>query len=158
MRVAHIVANTVFPKLKKDKDVVSVIGVDLGVNTDAVYAAVQEDGTVTEQRFINSPVEKDRMYGLFNTIRKAQQNGGYKTPRLWKLVNYYNRAASMHTATEIIRFAKKCGASIIIFELLDIKGKKNIVRRSSECQFLYSAILEYNAFDMAFDSVFLDLF
>lgn len=57
-----------------------MIGVDLGVNTDAVCAAVQEDGTVTGQRFINSPVEKDRMYGLLNTIKKAQQNGCYKTP------------------------------------------------------------------------------
>lgn len=124
LRVAYTIANTVFPKFKKDKDVTNVIGVDLGVNTDAVCAAVQEDGTVTGQRFINSPVEKDRMYGLLNTIKKAQQNGCYKTPRLWRLVNYYNRAVSIHTATEIIRFARECEASVIVFEHLDIKGKK----------------------------------
>lgn len=46
------------------------IGVDLGINTDAVCSIIQKDGTVTEQRFINHPVEKDRMYGLLNTIKK----------------------------------------------------------------------------------------
>ena len=51
-------ANSKFPKFKKDKEVETVIGVDLGINTDAVCSVVHKDGTVTGQRFINYPIEK----------------------------------------------------------------------------------------------------
>ncbi|WP_195657051.1 hypothetical protein [Blautia massiliensis (ex Durand et al. 2017)] len=87
LRISYEMAGSKFPKFKKDKDVETVLGVDLGINTDAVCSVVHKDGTVTGQRFINHPVEKDRMHGLLNTIKKAQQNGNYKTPRLWRLAN-----------------------------------------------------------------------
>ena len=64
-------ASSKFPKFKKDKEVETVIGVDLGINTDAACSVVHKDGTVTGQRFINHPVEKDRMHGLLNTIKKC---------------------------------------------------------------------------------------
>ena len=67
-------ANSKFPKFKKDKEVETVIGVDLGINTDAVCSVVHKDGTVTGQRFINHPVEKDRMYGLLNVIKLRRKN------------------------------------------------------------------------------------
>ncbi|MDQ9748892.1 hypothetical protein RFY98_20445, partial [Acinetobacter baumannii] len=70
----------------------SVLGVDLGINTDAVCSVIHKDGTVAGQTFINHPVEKDRMYGLLNTIKKAQQHGSRKNHRLWRFVNNYNKA------------------------------------------------------------------
>lgn len=124
LRITYQKANSNFPKFKKDKDVETVLGVDLGINTDAVCSVVHKDGTVTGQTFINSPVEKDRMYGLLNTIKKAQQNGNFKTPRLWRLVNNYNEAVAVRTATEIVRFAERSGADVIVFEHLNMKGKK----------------------------------
>ena len=105
LRISYEMAGSKFPKFKKDKETETVIGVDLGINTDAVCSIIQKDGTVTGQRFINHPVEKDRMYGLLNTIKKAQQNGNHKTPRLWRLANNYNEAIAVKTAVKIVRFA-----------------------------------------------------
>ena len=85
---------------------------------------VHKDGTVTGQRFINHPVEKDRMHGLLNTIKKAQQNGNYKTPRLWRLANNYNEAIAVKTAVEIVKFAMESKADVIAFEHLNMKKKK----------------------------------
>ena len=122
--MAYEMANSKFSKFKKDKEVEAVIGVDLGINTDAVRSVIHKDGTVTGQRFINHLVEKDRMYGLLNTIKKAQQNGNRKTPRLWRLINNYNEAIAVKTAVEIVRFAMESKASVIVFEHLNIKKKK----------------------------------
>lgn len=124
LRISYEMAGSKFPKFKKDKEVETVIGVDLGINTDAVCSVVHKDGTVTGQRFINHPVEKDRMYGLLNVIKKAQQNGNHKTPRLWRLANNYNEAISIKTAVEIVRFAMESKADVIVFEHLDMKKKK----------------------------------
>ena len=124
LRISYEMANSKFPKFKKDKEVETVIGVDLGINTDAVCSVVHKDGTVTGQRFINHPVEKDRMHGLLNTIKKAQQNGNHKTPRLWRLANNYNEAIAIKTAVEIVRFAMESKANVIVFEHLNMKKKK----------------------------------
>ena len=105
LQVAFVLANKNLPKFKKDKDVESVLGVDLGLNTDAVCSVVEADGTVIGQRFINSPVEKDRMYGLLNAVKKAQQHGNYRPRRLWRFVNNYNTAVAEKTASDIVKFA-----------------------------------------------------
>lgn len=124
LRISYEMAGSKFQKYKKDKEVEAVIGVDLGVNTDAVCSVVHKDGTVTGQRFINHPVEKDRMYGLLNAIKKAQQNGNRKTPRLWRLANNYNEAIAVKTAVEIVRFAVESKVNVIVFEHLNMKKKK----------------------------------
>ena len=124
LRISYEMAGSKFPKFKKDKEVETVIGVDLGINTDAVCSVVHKDGTVTGQRFINHPVEKDRMHGLLNTIKKAQQNGNHKTSRLWRLANNYNKAIAVKTAVEIVRFAMESKADVIVFEHLNMKKKK----------------------------------
>ena len=69
LRISYEMAGSKFPKYKKDKEVETVIGVDLGINTDAVCSVIHKDGTVAGQRFINHPVEKDRMHGLLNAIK-----------------------------------------------------------------------------------------
>ena len=124
LRISYEMAGSKFPKFKKDKEVETVIGIDLGVNTDAVCSVIHKDGTVTGQRFINHPVEKDRMYGLLNTIKKAQQHGNHKTPRLWRQANNYNEAIAIKTAVEIVRFAMESKADVIVFEHLNMKKKK----------------------------------
>ena len=107
LRFAYTTKASCFPCFKKDVDVQTALGVDLGINTDATCSVVRKDGTVAGQRFINSPVEKDRLYGLLNAIKKAQQNGNYKTPRLWRLANNYNTALSIHTTVGIGTFARE---------------------------------------------------
>ena len=113
----------------KDKDVDTAIGVDLGMNTDAVCSVVRKDGTVTGRKFINSPVEKDRMDGLLNTVRKAQQHGNRKNHRLWRFIDNYNTAIAKKTASEIVSFAVGCHAQVIVFEYLNMNGKRRGSKR-----------------------------
>lgn len=47
LRISYEMAGSKFPKFKKNKEVETVIGVDLGINTDAVCSIVHKDGTVT---------------------------------------------------------------------------------------------------------------
>lgn len=124
LRFAFTRADKDLPKYVKDKDVDTVIGVDLGINTDVVCSVVHKDGTVTGETFINSPVEKDRIYGLLNTIKKAQQHGNYKTPRLWRFVDHYQDAVAIHTASAIVAFAVEHHAQVIVFEYLKMSGKR----------------------------------
>ena len=129
LRIAYEKPSSSFPRYKKDVDVEAAVSVDLGINTDAVCSVVHKDGTVTGQTFINSPVEKDRMYGLLNAIRKAQQHGNYRNHRLWRFVNNYNEAIAVKTSCRIIEFALKSNASVIVFEHLDMKRKKKVSRK-----------------------------
>ena len=124
LRIAYTKSGKFFPKYKKDKDVETVIGVDLGINTDAVCSVVHKDGTVTGNKFIDSPVEKDRMYRLLNVIKKAQQHGSRKNHRLWRFVNNYNDAIAVETARQIIEYALQSNAQVIVFEYLHMKGKR----------------------------------
>ena len=107
----------------KDNDVNKAVGVDLGVNTDAVCSAVTKEGTVTGRTFINHPVEKDRLGKLLNVIKSSQKNGNYKNRRLWRFVDNYSEAIAIDTARRIVLFAIKQEADIIVFEHLSITGK-----------------------------------
>lgn len=112
------------PRFVKDVDVQKIVGVDLGLNTDAVCSSMLRDGTVADCRFIDSPVEKDRLYTLLNVIKGTQQHGSRKEPRLWRFVNNYNREIAVKTASGIVRFAREQGAQVIVFENLSVFRKK----------------------------------
>lgn len=129
LRFAYTTKASCFPCFKKDVDVQTALGVDLGINTDATCSVIKKDGTVMGQKFINHPIEKDRMYKILNEIKQAQQNGNHKTPRLWRFANNYNTAITTMTASEIVKYAVKNGAQVIVFEHLAIKGKKRGARK-----------------------------
>ena len=112
------------PKFIKDTEVQKAVGVDLGINTDAVCTSMLRDGTVTGCKFINSPVEKDRMYTLLNVIKGAQQHGSRRMPRLWAFVDDYNTHIAVKTASAIVKYAVEQKASVIVFEnLKNTKGR-----------------------------------
>lgn len=123
LRFTYSKSEKEFSRFVKDQDVDTAIGVDLGINTDAVCSVVHSDGTVTGECFINFSVEKDRMDGLLNTIKKAQQHGNYRNHRLWRFVNNYNTAVAKKTASEIVSFAVEHHAQVIAFEYLKMTGK-----------------------------------
>ena len=109
----------------KDEDVSTVIGVDLGLNSDAVCSVVHRDGTVAGCKFIDHPVEKDRLYTLLNKIRKCQSHGSRHMNRLWAYVNNYSTAIVKDTARRIVEYAVAQEAQVIVFENLSgIKPKK----------------------------------
>lgn len=109
------------PKFVKDEDATTVLGVDLGLNSDAVCSVMRKDGTVTGRKFIDHPVEKDRLYTDLCYIRKAQYTG--KCQRLWRFVNNYNRTISTDTARQIVSFAVESHVQVIVLEYLDFKGR-----------------------------------
>ena len=98
--------------------------VDLGINNNATCAIVLSDGTVAARKFINLAAEKDRLHKSLNRVRKAQQNGSRKTPVKWKHVNDTNAEISRKTAGAIMGFALAHGADVVVFEHLDMRGKK----------------------------------
>lgn len=60
-----------------------ILGVDLGINSAATVSVMQADGTILGRKFLNLSREQDSLMHSINRIKKAQQHGARKTPRLW---------------------------------------------------------------------------
>jgi IS605 OrfB family transposase len=101
----------------------AIVAVDLGVNNAATMCAMLPDGTVAGRRVVSLPAEKDRLGKAIGHIKKAQQNGNPRTPRLWAYANGANADISRKTAAAIIAFAIESGADAIVFEALDMRGR-----------------------------------
>lgn len=101
-----------------------ICAVDLGLNNNATCSIMQSDGTVVGRKFVNLATEKDHLYKALNRVKKAQQNGARKCPTLWKHVNDLNTDISRKTAKKIIDFAVLYNVDVIVFEFLDVQGKK----------------------------------
>lgn len=101
----------------------TIVAVDLGVNTAATVSIMQSDGTILGRHFCKLPEETDRLMHSVNRVKKAQQNGNYKTPRLWAKVKGINHDISVKTAEFIIETAVSYNADVIVFEHLDKTGR-----------------------------------
>jgi IS605 OrfB family transposase len=82
------------------------------------------DGTVIGRLIFKLPIEEDHLRKQINYIKKAQQNGNYRNPRLWAYAKNINHDISCKTAAAIMEFAEKYNADVIVFEHLDFKGRK----------------------------------
>ena len=102
----------------------TIVAVDLGINTAATVSVMRSDGTILERGFCSLNKEIDSLTHSLNRIKKAQQHGNRKMPRLWAKVKGINHDISSKTAHYIIGIALKHQADVIVFELLDIKCKK----------------------------------
>ena len=100
------------------------VSVDLGLNSAATVSVMRSDGTIIDRRFLKQSIEQDSLTHAVNRIKKAQQNGNLKTPRLWAKVNGINKDIATKTAQFIIDIAVKHKADVIVFEHLNLKGKK----------------------------------
>jgi len=107
------------------KTIHRVCAVDLGINSAATCSIMEDDGTVIARKFITAPIEEDRLNRNLEKIKAAQKNGSSFNRRYWTFANNYNRAIAIKTAKEIVAFAKENDAQCIVFEHLNIKGKKN---------------------------------
>ena len=107
----------------KDQKVCSV---DLGINTDAVCSIVYADGTVAARKFINLAAEKDHLHHVLNRIRKFQrQHGSRNSGSFWAYAKRLNMELAKKTANEIVSFAAAHSVDVIVFEYLDMSGKKH---------------------------------
>lgn len=96
-----------------------IIAVDLGITNSAVCSAMLSDGTVIGRKFINQPIEKDRMKRLTNKLRKMQRRSGYiEAPNIWRKISGLQNHIKVNTAVEIVKFAEAYDADTIVFEYL----------------------------------------
>ena len=101
-----------------------ILGVDLGINNDCVCSAMKSDGTVIGRKFLDLSREKDSLNHAVNRIKKAQQQGARRTPRLWARAKGINTNIANLTAKFIVDVVLLYNADVVIFEHLDLQGKK----------------------------------
>ena len=111
-------------ELSKEQDI--VIGVDLGITNSAVVSAVMKDGTVIDRLFINQPKEKDHLKYQLDRLNRAHRMSGHKNkkPNIWRKINNLLTSIETQTANDIVDFAKKNNAKVIVFEHLHFKRRK----------------------------------
>ena len=104
----------------------TVLAVDLGINTDAVCSVMKADGTVVARKFIDFPMEKDRLYHLLNRIKRLQREHGPATGGIheWAKARRLNEDLARKISSAIIGFASLYGVNNIVFEHLDMQKKK----------------------------------
>ena len=101
----------------------TVVAVDLGINAAATVSVMRSDGTILGRYFCKLPKETDHLMHSINRIKKAQQHGNYKTPRLWAKAKGINHDIAVKTANYIMDIAVLYNADVIVFEHLDKNGK-----------------------------------
>ena len=101
----------------------TIVSVDLGINTAATISVMRSDGTILGRHFCKRPKETDSLMHSINRIKKAQQHGNYKTPRLWAKAKGINHGIASKTANYVMDIAVLYNADTIVFEHLDQNGK-----------------------------------
>ena len=101
----------------------TIVAVDLGINTAATISVMRSDGTILGRHFCKLSKETDHLTHSINRIKKAQQHGNYKTPRLWAKAKGISHDIASKTANYIMDVATRYNADAIVFEHLDKKGK-----------------------------------
>lgn len=102
-----------------------ILAVDLGINTDATCSVMNIDGAILAREFINFASDKDQLYHTLNKIKKVQQKYGFNnTTKLWRYAKFHNEELARNIAGAITNTAIKYDCNVIVFEHLDIKGKK----------------------------------
>ena len=114
---------------KQLKDL-TILAVDLGVNTDATCSVLKGDGTVVGRFFIDNPIDKDLRNHLLNRKKKLQkQSGNYKFAPLRKIdtkIKGYDDNIANQTCNKILKLALEYNCNVIVFEHLssNFKGTK----------------------------------
>lgn len=107
----------------------TVVAVDLGIHSSATVSVMCADGTVLGRHFCRPPKEYDSLAHAVNRIKKAQQHGNRKLPRLWARAKGINRDISVKTAQFIMDTATLYNADVVVFEHLDRTGKKRCSKK-----------------------------
>jgi IS605 OrfB family transposase len=106
-----------------------ILAVDLGIHNACTCACLLPDGTVAGRRFLRLPAEEDCLKKAANRIKKAQQHGNRKMPRLWARAVGINDDIAVKTAAFIMEAAASFHADVIVFEHLDRAGRKRGSKR-----------------------------
>ncbi len=107
-----------------DTDQQRILAVDLGINNACACAVMTSDGAVHGRHFLQLPVETDRLETAIGRIKKAQQHGERKMPKLWARAKGINNDIAVKTTQFIIDTAVLYNVDVIVFEYLDLNGRK----------------------------------
>ena len=110
---------------KKEVRDQTILAVDLGIRNACTCACLLSDGTVAGRRFLRLPAEEDCLKKAVGRIKKAQQHGNRKTPRLWAKAVGVNDDIAVKTAAFIMETAASFHADVIVFEHLEKNGRKS---------------------------------
>ena len=102
----------------------TIVAVDLGIHNACTCSVMRADGTVLGRTFLSLPRENDCLNHAVNRIKKAQQHGARKTPRLWAKAKGISDDIAVKTASFIMETAKHYNADVIVFEHLELTGRK----------------------------------
>lgn len=146
----------------------TAVGCDLGINTDATLCAMRSDGTVFARKFINFADEKARLFHLMGIASKLQRKSGFKASKhIWEYITLLSKLLADHIAREITEFARSVNADVIVFEHLDMKGKrtkrqklamwrkndiqKRVMHKAHRAGIRVSRVCAWNTSKLAFD-------
>ncbi|MGN0363128.1 MAG: IS200/IS605 family accessory protein TnpB-related protein [Bilifractor sp.] len=107
----------------------TIVAADLGLNSACACSVMRSDGTILGRRFLRLPREYDSLKRKTDHIRKAQSHGSRRCHNLWKLADGVNKDIAVKTAQFIVDTAVLYNADTIVFEHLDLKGKKRGSRK-----------------------------
>lgn len=107
-----------------------ILAVDLGINTDAICSVMDYYGTVLARSFINHASEKDYIKHNLNKIKKYQAAEQKDVVRkLWSITRNHNIELASKIANAIVNYAKQQNVDVIVFEHLNMKGRKKGSKR-----------------------------
>ena len=122
LRFSHTEEKSLSKIAVKDQTICSV---DLGINTDAVCTIMGSDGTVLGRKFISYPSDKDRLYRVLGRIRRFQrQHGAGQSGRRFSYAKRLNMELSRKVSGAITAYAREHQADVIVFEYLEMQGRK----------------------------------
>ena len=102
-----------------------ICSVDLGINTDAVCSIMNSTGTILDRKFIDFPGDKDHIIHVVNRIKKYQrEHGSHSVAGFWSYAQRINAEHGNKVAAAIVEYAILRNVDCIVFEHLDMKGKK----------------------------------
>ena len=102
-----------------------IVAVDLGINSACTCSVMRADGTVVGRRFLKLPAEYDSLQHKIDHIKRAQHHGSRRVPNLWAYADGVNKDIAIKTAQFIADTAVLYNADTVVFEHLDLDGRKH---------------------------------
>ncbi len=102
----------------------TILAVDLGINSSCTCSVMRSDGAVLGRHFLKLPREYDSLKRKTDHIKRAQRQGSHIVRNLWRYAKGINDDIAVKTAGFIMDLAIFYNVDCIVFEHLDLDGRK----------------------------------
>ena len=111
-----------------------VLGVDLGINNDAVCSILTSDGTIHGRKFINFLYEKDQLRRILLKVKSNQRKykGGNNVEKLWREFSNKTNNHTILITRAIIQYALENKVDVIVLEHLNLRSSLHRKKRYSK--------------------------